>query len=292
MSEIPEFNSGQAQGQVSDIGAVVSQGVNDVGGFIRQYFIDAGESACVKLGQFEVELDKVQETAADLEGWAVEAVEAIDWAQDAAIFSWGMDPGASGGLSFPDWIATRSNFKPYPGYVPGAPGGLAWGMDVLAWLPADGFTAPPTIPDALEVIGLPRNHPHNLLVNLGSGIRLVGSSLAGAKIRELHASWLNQVRQLVGPTNWPTWRSDLAYYVGSADWQPGQPVTAGYLKEYRDLVAQWEAMHIDLRADCEAEREGVFDLAFEPGNTKRERNRLIAASAVLIAALLRKGKRR
>ncbi len=280
--DIPEYDSGMAMGQVAEIGAVVSQGTHDIGGFIRQYYIDSGNSACVRLVQFEDELFKQTTALMDMEAWAQQAVEAIDLAQDQALYSWGMDPRATGQMAFPSYIASRTNYKPLVGTPP-----LVFELETLPLLPVDGHTRPPTLAEALDQAGIPSNfRPPSI-----SGIYFVpGVGMAGDAIRNLYDSWVASVRDMVGPAAWPDWREGMGYYVGSHLWRPGDP-PGGYLDEYQDVVDHWRELHIEFKDDCDLERAGRMEIDKAPADIARERNRLVAGVAVLVAWMISKKRR-
>ena len=284
VSEIPEFqdSGGMDPYGVGVIGDVVSQGIGDVTGVISQYFGNQAADPCERVLHFEAFLDGWIDTRNDLEGWAAEAVAWIDQARDRALASWWIDPRQTGAPSFPAMIRTRTLYRPSWPMPP-----LAWFDVVLPQLPPDGFTRPPTGAELAAQTGLPLA----AIPQIASGIYLApNGKIGGPRLIEVYDAWVEQVEELTVPTEWPRAHTDLAQVVGSADWRPGDPA-GGYLGQVIEVVERLRAMHPELLELCDIERGRQYELARQPGELYQERNRLIAAAAVLVVALWKRGKR-
>ena len=279
MSEIPEVGaSGADPYGVGAIGAVVSSGISDVTSVISQYFGNQAADPCERLLHFEGYLDSWVDTLLEVEGRAAEAVAALDLARQRFLRSWGMDPRAQGTESFPMLIDRATTWGPGP-YPP-----LVWAMDVVSLLPPDGFAPPPLLADT----------GYSVAPQVAAGVYLTPVGLAGWKLVELWQSWRAAVAEQVGPTEWPRWAVETANLVGSVSWRPGDPA-GGYLGELRALVAELTALRSELAAECDRFRAEGWNLA---GRGEREHaqeqttRRVFAAAAVLVAALLKKGRKR
>ena len=298
------------------IGEMVSQGISDVSGVVQAFYEGISSDPCQGVMAGRDTMDNYETVWLDYSGYLAQAVAAIDDARASALSSWGENTTVSGVTPFidvlwnagarpPDLQAQTDAAIVAAFFTFGIASAIAggdlreqWSQRLYAGLPANGQPLPGT----------------NNGYQLGPGIwlwagpgrtqayHLEHGVVSGWRARELYWGWRHQTESEAEPANWPTWRTDMAYVVGSPDWRPGDPM-GGYMGEFQAILAMLLQALRENEAECVVQRQLRRDLAedtvraglasdVELLRQKKERDRLAALGFLVAAILISKRKKR